>query len=401
MVNKVPTDFPERVALVHEWFSSRSTGGAEQVVHAIDNLILSLGSKPQLFSLVESESARPDSWLFGRSIETSFIQNLPFGSSHVQRFLPLLPYAIEQIDLSDYPLVVSSNHLVAKGILTSPDQLHISYIHTPVRYAWDQMNVYLKRSSLRKVGLEPLIRWQLHQLRQWDQLSAARVDCILANSSFTARRIFKYWGRRAQIVHPPVEVDRFSFCERRDEYYLCLCRLVPNKKVDVVVEAFNLLKLPLIIVGEGPERNYLEKIAGPNIEFLGFQSRRNVERLMERCRAYVYAGVEDFGIAPVEAMAAGAPVIALAKGGLLDTITCARKDINTSTGVLFSNQTMESLFEAVSWFEEKRIYEKLSPELINQRAQEFRPEVFSRNFQSALKTAWEGHLKSSLCGSFN
>ena len=242
--------FPKNIALVHEWFSSRSFGGAEQVVHGIDNLISSIGSKTNLFSLVESESHLPESWLYGRSIQTSVIQRLPFGRSHVQQYLPLLPYAIEQLDLTNYPLVISSSHLVAKGVLTSPDQLHVSYVHSPARYAWDQMNVYLQRSSLAKAGLGPLIRWQLHCLRQWDQLSAMRVNCFLANSSFTARRISKYWGRKSHILHPPVNVNRFSFKEKREDYYLCLCRLVPNKKVDLVVRAFNALGLPLLVVGD-------------------------------------------------------------------------------------------------------------------------------------------------------
>ena len=165
---------------------------AEKVVQVIDDLLTELASQPELFSLVNEERLDKNSWLFDRKVKTSFIQKLPFGISHVQQYLPLLPFAIEQLDLEGYPLVISSSHLVAKGILTSPDQLHISYIHTPVRYAWDQMNIYLKRSFLRKIGLGPLIRWQLHTLRQWDQLSSSRVDYLLANSNFTAKRIWKY-----------------------------------------------------------------------------------------------------------------------------------------------------------------------------------------------------------------
>ncbi len=227
-------ELPEKIALVHEWFSPRFSGGSEKVVQALDELISSFGSSAELFALVDGESSRPDSWLFERTIKTSLINYLPFAVNHVQKYLPLLPYAIEQIDLSEYPLIISSSHLVAKGVLTSPDQLHLSYVHTPVRYAWDQMNVYLERSPFTKIGLGSLIRWQLHQLRQWDQLTASRVDCLLANSRFTARRIQKYWGRESIVLHPPVEVDRFNFDQDRDEYYLCLCRLVPNKKVDLV-----------------------------------------------------------------------------------------------------------------------------------------------------------------------
>ena len=383
---------PEKIALVHEWFSPRFSGGSEKVVQALDELISCLGSSADICALVDGESCRTDSWLYGRSVNTSFIQNLPFGINHVQKFLPLLPYAIEQMDLADYPLVISSSHLVAKGVLTSPEQFHLSYVHTPVRYAWDQMHIYLQRSFLKRIGFGPYINWQLHQLRQWDQLSSSRVDCIFANSRFTARRIFKYWGRKSTVVHPPVEVERFSFDKRRENYYLCLCRLVPNKKVDVVVRAFNALGLPLIVVGDGPERDFLKRISGPNIKLLGHQSKKSVETLMERCRAYVYAGVEDFGIAPVEAMAAGAPVIALGKGGLLDTVRCATKGIDSSTGVLFKHQTVQSLVEAILWFEENKLWKKMSSESINKWALRFGSKFFSERFELLLRKAWGDHL---------
>ena len=197
---------PSRVALVHEWFTPRSVGGAELVVQALDGLLQEQGCSPQLAALVDGESTRAGSWIHGRSVQTTPIQRMPWGVSHVQQYLPLLPLAIEQIDLSSADLVISSSHLVAKGVLTSPDQLHVSYVHTPVRYAWDQMHAYLERSALARRGLGPLIRWQLHRLRLWDQLSAQRVDHLIANSRFTARRIQKYWGRDSQVIHPPVEL---------------------------------------------------------------------------------------------------------------------------------------------------------------------------------------------------
>ena len=231
------SDLPQRIALVHEWFTPRSVGGAEQVVDVVDRWLSAQGRRPDLAALVDGESVRPHSRWAGRRILTSPIQALPWGITHVQQYLPLLPFAIEQLDLNDYPLVISSSHLVAKGVLTSPEQLHISYVHTPVRYAWDQMHAYLQRSSLVRCGFGPLIRWQLHALRQWDQLSAARVDVLLANSRFTARRIRKFWRRESQVLHPPVQVQRFRWDQPRDDFYLCLCRLVPYKRVDVVVEA--------------------------------------------------------------------------------------------------------------------------------------------------------------------
>ena len=385
--------FPQRIALVHEWFSPRSVGGAEQVVEAVDALLRNLGREPQLAALIDAESSRVGSWLHGRSVLTSPIQALPWGRTHVQQYLPLLPFAIEQIDLTAAELVISSSHLVAKGVLTAPDQLHISYVHTPVRYAWDQMHAYLQRSALARAGLGPLIRMQLHALRQWDQLSAQRVDHLVANSRFTARRIRQYWGREASVIHPPVEVQRFRWNDEREDFYLCLCRLVPYKRVDLVVEAFNRLGLPLLVVGDGPERARLEGLAGPTVTLLGRQSEQQVEQLMARCRAFVYAGLEDFGIAPVEAMAAGAPVIGLGRGGLLDTVRCAAVGLPEPTGVLFPEQSVGSLTQAVEWFEQERIWRSLDAASIRQWAERFRPEAFAARFESALRTAWRVHQR--------
>ncbi len=394
MTVQLSMDLPQRIALVHEWFTPRSVGGAEQVVDAIDRLLIAQGRKPDLAALVDGESRRSHSPWSGRRILTSPIQHLPWGVSHVQQYLPLLPLAIEQIDLTDYPLVISSSHLVAKGVLTSPDQLHVSYVHTPVRYAWDQMHAYLRRSALVRRGLGPLIRWQLHALRQWDQLSAARVDVLVANSRFTARRIRQFWRREAQVLHPPVQVDRFRWDQPRDEVYLCVCRLVPYKRVDVVVEAFNRMRLPLLVVGDGPERSQLERSAGPTVQILGRQSQAQVEALMARCRAFVYAGLEDFGIAPVEAMASGAPVIGLARGGLLDSVRCAAAGVKQPTGVLFPHQTAESVVDAVEWFEQARIWRELAPEQMRQWAERFRPEAFASRFETLLRQAWEGHSQA-------
>ena len=391
-------DLPQRIALVHEWFTPRSSGGAELVVEAVDGLLHNLDRCPQLAALVDGESSRPGSWLSGRSIRTSPIQQFPWGISHVQQYLPLLPLAIEQIDLGDAELVISSSHLVAKGVLTAPDQLHLSYVHTPVRYAWDQMHAYLERSALVRRGFGPLIRWQLHALRQWDQLSAQRVDHLVANSRFTARRIRKFWGREADVLHPPVAVDRFRWDADRDDTYLCLCRLVPYKRVDLVVEAFNRLGLPLLVVGDGPERVRLAALAGPTVTLLGRQSQEQVEALMSRCRAFVYAGLEDFGIAPVEAMAAGAPVIGLGRGGLLDTVRCAARGLEDPTGVLFQDQSVTSIVEAVSWFEENQLWRQLDAAVIRRWAERFRPEAFAARFEATLRRAWAAHRKRCAVG---
>ncbi|WP_320677259.1 glycosyltransferase [Prochlorococcus sp. MIT 1300] len=393
MPDKDLVDFPKQVALVHDWFSTRSHGGAELVTREIDSLLLHLGCSTQLASLVDGQSTQLDSWLYGRSVLTTPIQNLPWGRSHVQQYLPLLPLAIEQLDLVDYPLVISSSHLVAKGVITSPENLHVSYVHTPMRYAWDLMHAYLRRSHLARLGAGPLIRWQLHNLRQWDQLSGLRVDHLIANSRFTARRIAAFWGRAAKVIHPPVEVQRFCWNEPREDFYLCVSRLVSYKRVDLVVEAFNRLKLPLVVVGQGPEEGYLKKLAGPTVRLVGFQPEQEVETLMAHCRAYVYAGLEDFGIAPVEAMASGAPVIGLGRGGLLDTVRCASADGALPTGVLFPDQTVGSIIQALSWFEESRLWKKFSSESTRLWAEQFRPEQFASRLETELRRVWGLHRK--------
>ncbi|CAK6700303.1 glycosyltransferase [Synechococcus sp. CBW1107] len=380
------TALPTSIALVHEWFTPRAVGGSEAVVEQLDALL-----HPQLFALVDGESQRPGSWLHGRRIETSFIQTLPWGVSHVQQYLPLLPLAIEQLDMGGYPLVLSSNHLVAKGVITGPDQLHVSYVHTPVRYAWDQMHAYLARSALARSPLGPLIRGQLHRLRQWDVVSSSRVDHLIANSRFTARRIQRCWRRTATVVHPPVEVARFRWDQPRSDTYLSVCRLVPYKRVDLVVGAFNRLGLPLVVIGDGPERRRLEAMAGPNVQFLGHRPADEVTTWLQQCRAYVYAGLEDFGIAPVEAMAAGAPVIALGQGGLLDSVRCLESGAAQPTGLLFPDQSVESLAAALDHFHTERLWRRFPADAQHEWALRFSPACFRRRIQERLETLWLAH----------
>ena len=389
--------FPDSIALVHEWFTPRSVGGAERVVQELDSLLAGMGCPPDLYALVDGESRLPQSCWAGRRIQTSFIQHLPWGVSHVQQYLPLLPLAIEQIDLSGHPLVVSSNHLVAKGVITGPDQLHVSYVHTPVRYAWDQMQAYLASSALARGPLGPLVRLQLHQLRQWDVLSSLRVDALVANSRFTARRIWRCWRRRAHVVHPPVEVERFRWDRSREGVYVSLCRLVPNKRVDVVVRAFNQVGLPLVVIGDGPERRRLEAMAAPNIRFLGRCSDDVVTQWLECCRAYVYAGLEDFGIAPVEAMAAGAPVIAYGAGGLCDSVRCQRLTGEWPTGLLFPEQNPDCLAAALEHFESKSLWKELPAESQRRWAETFSSRRFQQKMGDLLERSWERHA-SRLAG---
>jgi glycosyltransferase involved in cell wall biosynthesis len=381
------------IALVHEWFTPRSVGGSELVARELDGLLSRGETRPDLFALVDGESQRPESWLAGRQVHTSFIQHLPWGVSHVQQYLPLLPLAIEQLDLGAYPLVVSSSHLVAKGVLTSPDQLHVSYVHTPVRYAWDQMHPYLASSQLARGALGPLVRLQLHQLRQWDVLSAQRPTAFIANSRFTASRIRRYWGRRATVVHPPVEVDRFQWNRPRDDFYLSLCRLVPNKRVDLVVQACNSTRLPLVVIGDGPERKRLEAMAGPTVRFLGRCSNSEATDWLERCRAYVNVGLEDFGIAPVEAMAAGAPVIAYGAGGFCDSVRPLDHQSPHPTGLWVGEQSVECLAAALERFHTQELWRQLPAEGQRRWAETFSPDRFHGRMTDQLQRLWEAHQR--------
>ena len=388
-----PSVLPQPIALVHEWFTPRSVGGAELVARQLDGLLERAGGSPHLFALVDGESKRPQSWLAHRPIHTSFIQRLPWGVSHVQHYLPLLPLAIEQLDLGGYPMVVSSSHLVAKGVLTSPEQLHVSYVHTPVRYAWDQMHPYLASSHLARGPLGPLVRLQLHWLRQWDVISAQRPSALIANSRFTASRIRRYWGRHAHVVHPPVDVERFCWRQPRDDFYLSVCRLVPNKRVDLVVRACTLSGLPLVVIGDGPERARLEAMAGPTIRFLGRRPDQEVADWLARCRAYVNAGLEDFGIAPLEAMAAGAPVIAYGAGGFRDSVRPLDGQTSQPTGVLFHQQSVSGVVAALDHFASGRLWLQLPPDGQRLWAERFSPACFQQRMTALLENLWQRHQR--------
>ena len=379
------------IAIVHDWFLKKSFGGSEKVTLTLNNFLKESYSTPDIFSLTSNIESSEIKSFQGNKIQTSFIQSLPFGKTNVQSYLPFLPYAIEQLDLRKYELIISSSHAFAKGILTSPDQLHISYVHTPMRYAWDQMHTYLEKSTLSKLGFEFPIRLMLYKLREWDFYSSQRLDYVISNSNFTSKRIKKYWGLESEVIHPPVDIKRFNYQDSREDFYVSINRLVPNKRVDLLIKAFNKLNLPLIIIGDGPERFKLEKIANSNIKFLRKISDREVEKYMSRCKAFVYAGIEDFGIAPVEAMASGAPVIAYGKGGILDTINCLNKKNNkkVKNGLLFKKQTAKDIFDTISYFDDKKLWRKFNAETLNEYSQNFSIENFIKKIDFSLNKAWE------------
>ena len=379
------------IAIVHDWFVEKSFGGSEKVTFILNDLLNERYSTPDIFSLTSNIKSSKKKSFKGRKIKTSFVQSLPFGKTNVQRYLPILPYAIEQFDLRAYDLIISSSHAIAKGVITSPEQLHISYVHTPMRYAWDQMNTYLEKSILSKFGFEIPIRFMLYKLRAWDFYSSQRLDHIIANSNFTSKRIKKYWGLESDVINPPVDIKRFNYNNPRENFYISLNRLVPNKRIDLLIKAFNKLNLPLIIIGDGPERFKLQNMSNSNIKFIKKISDKEVENYMSRCRAFVYAGIEDFGIAPVEAMASGAPVIAYGKGGILDTVNCYKKQDKekVSTGLLFNNQTSEDIIDTISWFEDKKLWKNFNPEMLNEYSQNFSIENFTSKFDLLINKAWE------------
>lgn len=228
-------------------------------------------------------------------------------------------------------------------------------------------------------------------MRYWDQLSSTRIDFIASNSNFTSRRIKKYWGRDSKVIFPPVMTSNYNFKKNRDNFYLSVCRLVPNKRVDILIDAFNKLQLPLLIIGDGPEKYNLLKLANKNVKVLGFLDDKTVKNLMETCRAFVYAGTEDFGIAPVEAMAAGAPVIGYNYAGLKDTVNCITSNNKIPTGLLFKKQNIQSLYDAVMWFEDKKIWNTLSSEMINEWSFNFSKENFELNFRNFIDECLDIH----------
>ena len=382
-----------KYALVHEWLTPKATGGSELVVQEILKHI-----DADLYALIDFESTNPQSYLFGRSIGTTFLQHLPNAYKGVQKYLPLLPLAIEQLDLREYDVILSSSHAVAKGILTTPQQPHICYCHTPMRYAWDLTFDYLRSSRLGRGVQGFLTRYLLHRLRQWDVLSANRVDYFIANSQHTARRIWRCYRRQAEVIYPPVNIERFPFQAQKEDFYLTVSRLVSYKKVSLIVKAFNQLERPLVVIGDGPELEAIRNLAQPNVKVLGFQPDSVVEQYLAQAKAFVYAAIEDFGIALVEAQACGTPVIAYGAGGALETVRDIGQHSDRATGLLFLTQSTESLIEAVKTFEESKGV--FSPEMSRVNAAEFAPKIFGDRYLSFLERCQEDFQSRLLVNKF-
>ncbi|HHC2557934.1 glycosyltransferase family 4 protein [Klebsiella pneumoniae] len=333
------------VGIVADWFITYA--GSEKVVAEF----LDVFPEAELYSVVDFLSSENKSHFKNKNITTTFIQNFPFARKKYQSYLPFMPLAIEQLDVSKHDVILSSSHAVAKGVLTGPDQLHISYIHSPIRYAWDLQHQYLRESNLHKGFKGLLAKWILHNIRIWDCRTSNGVDHFIANSKFIARRIKKVYGRNADVIYPPVDVDRFTLNENKEQYYFTASRLVPYKRIDLIVEAFSHMKdKKLVVIGDGPEMNKIKAKATSNIEILGYQSNSVMVDYMRNARAFVFAAEEDFGITPVEAQSCGTPVIAYGKGGALETIRPI--GVEKATGVFFYNQDVKSIIDSVNFFEQ-------------------------------------------------
>jgi glycosyltransferase involved in cell wall biosynthesis len=375
-----------KVAIVHDWLVVH--GGAERVLAQMIDCF----PQADLFSLVDFLDDR--SCLRGRPVRTSFIQKLPFARTRYRGYLPLFPLAIEQFDLSGYDLVLSSSYAVAKGVLTGPDQLHVSYVHSPVRYAWDLQHQYLNEAGLARGPKSLLARTLLHYIRNWDARSANGVDLILANSQFVGRRIRKTYRRDARVVYPPVDVEHLTRRDDKDDFYLTASRLVPYKRIDLIVEAFS--RTPsrrLVVIGDGPERDKIRALAGPNVTLLGYQPFDVLHDHLQRARAFVFAAEEDFGISPVEAQACGTPVIAYGKGGVCESV---RATGDAPTGLFYGAQTSDALLDALARFEALPAG-TFDPLACRMNAERFSGERFRSAFSRLVFEAYAG-LRAELAG---
>jgi glycosyltransferase involved in cell wall biosynthesis len=366
-----------RIALIHYWLVGMR--GGEKVVEEICRL----WPEADIFTHVYDPAAISET-INRHKVSTTFIQRLPAARRFYKKYLPLMPAALESLDLSSYDLVISSEAGPAKGVLIKPEAVHICYCHSPMRYIWDQYALYRDHSGpVTRAFFSAL----LPALRIWDVASASRVDHFIASSAFVANRINKYYRRDAEVIHPPVSIERFQVDENVDNYYFSFGQLTGYKRFDLAIQAFTSLGKRLIVAGTGEEEKRLKSLAGPTITFLGWQSDAEIERLLRRCKALVFPGIEDFGIAPIEAMASGRPVIAFGAGGVLETV------IDGVTGKYFREATADALARAVLDFE--CCIDSFNPKTIRSHSEQFRSARFATEFHAAVMRQFSGSRNGS------
>jgi glycosyltransferase involved in cell wall biosynthesis len=361
-----------KTAIVHEWLVNYA--GSERCVESFTNI----WKDAPVYALVDFLNEEERSIILkGRKARTSFIQKLPFAKTQHRKYLPFFPFAIEQFNLNEYDLVLSSSHAVAKGVLTNSNQLHICYCYTPMRYAWDLYHVYLKEAGLLS-GISGLTaKMILHKLRAWDIISSNRVDHFIAISNHISKRIKKTYNRDSAVIYPPVDVHLFECNLDKEDFYLTASRMVSYKRIDIIVEAF--VTMPdkkLVVIGDGPEMKKIKSKAGKNVEILGYQEFAVLKSYMQKAKAFIFAAEEDFGIIVVEAMACGTPVIALNIGGASETVN------DSKVGVLFNHQTPQSVKEAVLKFE--AVQDKFDPCFIRNHSLQFGRNIFEEKIKQFI-----------------
>ena len=363
-----------RIALVHDWLTGMR--GGEYVLEAIAEIFPSA----DLFTLVADED-RISNALKSHPIHTSRMQKIPGAIERYRYFLPLMPKFIEEFDLSEFDLVISSSHCVAKGVKKASGAIHVSYVHAPMRYVWDRFDDYFGAGRSR-FPVRLAARAVRGRLQKWDRRvsQSDRVDLLIANSHFIAEQIRRAYGRSSHVIHPFVNLSRFQVSHEPRQYYVVVGAFAPYKRVDLAIQAFNELKLPLKIVGSGQDEDRLRETAGPTVEFLGALPNDELERVFAGAKAMVFPGKEDFGITPLEAMASGVPLIAFGEGGILDTVT-------SKTGLFFEPQTVSALKDTVLEIEESR--RSFDPNDCRAQAEKFTKEHFKAEFVRCLKETWE------------
>ncbi len=370
-----------KTAIVHEWFLDY--WGSEKCVESFVNLY----PDSEVYALFDFLSDKDRKQILkGKKTQTTFIQNLPFVKSIYKNFLPLYPLAVEQLDVSGADVVISSSHAFAKGVLTSAKQMHVCYCHTPVRYAWDLYHQYLKEAGVKGGPKGYFVRKTLHKIRIWDSTTANRVDHYIANSKHVAKRIKKIYGKEAAVIYPPVDINKCVLQTEKEDFYLAAARFVPYKRLDIIISAF--AKTPdkkLLVIGDGPDAAKLKALAAPNIEFLPHQSYDKLIDYIGKAKAFIFGAEEDFGIMIVEALACGTPVIAYGVGGATETVR------HLETGVLFEEQSPDSVMRAVDLFEENK--NKFTPEKISETAQTFSRERFEREIKEFIEEKYSEFLK--------